>query len=117
MAAARRATTSASRLRHRESSLIERGSTLTRFVLQRDHDGTIMADNTASGGQPPDADNLSVGTIPLVGCGLSAPVGSTFTATMTEYTPERTSTNGSSAVCTVTAAQVGKYPLISQQFG
>ena len=80
----------------------------TRFTLTRNRDGAITAANTAAGGQPIAADGTYASTIPLVGCGPDEPVGTTFTITVTEYTPDRTPVNGlgASAVFTVTAPGV-----------
>jgi hypothetical protein len=39
---------------------------------------------------------------PLLGCGPADPPGSTFTITVTEYTPDRTPVNGPSASASFT---------------
>jgi len=59
----------------------------THLVLRHDHDGNTTADNAASGGWPPDDDDLYIGIIPSGGCRPKAPAGSTFNATVTKYSP------------------------------
>jgi len=75
---------------------------VTRFTIRRDRDGEFTGGNSLAGGKPANADGTYESTIPLGGCGPDEPPGSTFTITVTEYTPDRPHGPGASATFTVT---------------
>jgi hypothetical protein len=76
----------------------------TRFILQRDRDGAIVAANTSAGGRPVAADGIYTSAIPLFGCGPDEPAGSTFTYTVNEYYPGHTPQRGPGASAMFTVA-------------